>query len=357
MKIGIDASPLIKNRTGVGNYVYPILLRLVENKEHEFYLYSNQDIHFPSSSNVKTITHSPKRKGVFWQNTQLLKSLREDEIDVFWATNSYAPVMLPTNTVLVTTVHDLVYEFAGSTMPLISRYSRKIFQPMTVNKSDAIVSVSKSTADSLYELSRKNSTVVHPLICDYYRVIDSQLSLKALKAKYGLDSYLLTLGTLEPRKNISALLKVYSRLIEEGYELPQLALAGGKGWKDSDLSELVARGVDAKWLIMLGFVPEEEMNDLYRGATAFIFPSVYEGFGMPVLEAQACGAPVLISDIPSLNEASDGIACKFKPDDEGIRKCLIELAQSELPLVCRVPTTIDRDLDATALAYSKLMGL
>ncbi|WP_323906312.1 glycosyltransferase family protein [Aeromonas veronii] len=127
MIIGIDATALVKNKTGVGNYIYEILIWLVEKSTHEFVLYSNQEIFFPDYKNVRKVVHFPFRKGPAWQNSQLVRSLFRDKPDVFWGGNGYLPALSPKKTKLVLTVHDLVYRYAGETMPFISRYSRKLF--------------------------------------------------------------------------------------------------------------------------------------------------------------------------------------------------------------------------------------
>jgi glycosyltransferase involved in cell wall biosynthesis len=112
-------------------------------------------------------------------------------------------------------------------------------------------------------------------------------------------------------------------------------IAGRKGWLDKELFGQIAKGEAAGQVLWLGFVPDDCMCGLYSGATALIQPSIYEGFGMPVLEAQLCGTPAMVADIPSLNEAAGGAATRFRPDFEGICDVLIQLAKGELVMVRR----------------------
>ncbi|PJE78192.1 D-inositol 3-phosphate glycosyltransferase [invertebrate metagenome] len=239
-------------------------------------------------------------------------------------------------------------------MPWYSRLGRKIFQPFSVKNANKIVAVSHATESEIKHYYEKEpNLVINPQVDKRYAICDKQEILRILD-KYELKSYLLVLGTLEPRKNLVALLQAYLSVIGQGYNLPMLVLAGGKGWLEGELPELVAKGEQLGVVKKLGFVVADDMQALYAGAEVFILPSLYEGFGMPVLEAQLCGCPVLISDIPSLNEASGGIACKFEPTIKGIAGTLIKLSKNQLPLVCRLPCTSQND---SVQAARKMLSL
>ncbi|OOE62361.1 glycosyltransferase family 4 protein [Salinivibrio kushneri] len=355
MIIGVDATALVKNRTGVGNYIFSVLNEMVKNAKHTFILYSNQEIFFPDHNNVKKVTHQPYRKGPAWQNTQLIKSLFKDRPDVFWGGNGYLPLLAPKKTKMVLTVHDLVYQYAPETMPLISRLSRKCFQPWAVKKADRIVAVSQSTASEMNtHYGRLPDQIVHPQISNnYFRRLDT--SSVNIKDRYGLSSYLLTIGTLEPRKNMITLIKSYLSVINEGYVLPQLAIVGGKGWMQGELDILVEAGVEKGVIKKLGYVPDEDLPALYFEAKAFILASTYEGFGMPVLEAQASGCPVLISNISSMQEAANRVCDTFEPTVSSISKTLIELSKGNIPTVCRLRSDINNDPQTACDVYLDLM--
>ncbi|GJA91736.1 glycosyltransferase family 4 protein [Aeromonas caviae] len=355
MIIGVDATALVKNKTGVGNYISEILTHMVEDKKNKFILYSNQEIFFPDECNILKIVHRPFRKGPAWQNSQLVRSLFRDKPDVFWGGNGYLPALSPKKTKLVLTVHDLVYRYAGETMPFISRYSRKLFQPMAVRRADKIIAVSQSTAHEMsLNYSRSPDKVVHPQISASY-FFRTTSDIEFINNKYGISNYLLTIGTLEPRKNMVSLIKAYLEVVEQGCPLPQLAIVGGKGWMQGELDKLVEVGVRMGVIKKLGYVPDEDLPGLYSNAKAFILASTYEGFGMPVLEAQASGCPVLISDIPSMKEAANQICCHFKPDRESIVDVLKKLSSNELPLVCRLKSDISNDPIAASRVYLNLM--
>lgn len=355
VKIAVDASALVENRTGVGNYIFQILMKLVSNQDNEFILYSNTDIFFPDYRNVKKIVHRPYMKGPLWQNTQLAFSLFRDKPDVFWGGNGYLPVITPKGTKLILTIHDLVYKYAGDTMPWLSRLSRKIFQPLSVQTADKIVAVSQSTnLEMAHHYNRKADQVVHPVIDRSY--FERDISSKELiKNNYDIDNFLLTIGTLEPRKNMATLVRAYLSVIEQGYRLPLLAIVGGKGWMQGELDKLVEQGVRKGVIKKLGYVPDSDLPLLYSSADAFILASTYEGFGMPVLEAQVSGTPVIISNILSMKEAAGGICTTFEPTVESIAHILILLSKGELELVCRMVDDVNNTPSFAANTYIELI--
>ena len=307
-----------------------------------FILYSNSDIYFPSGPNVTFRKLPTSRRGALWHQTMLAPALRADQVDLFWGTNGYLPLFLPKKIRSVLTVHDLVWYYAGDTMPYLSYWSRRIFQPAALKAADAVVAVSNATSSEIRRrCGRVVEAVVSPVASDQYRVAAAAEQCRVAQ-KLGIEKpYLLAVGTLEPRKNFEVLIRAYLHVRTLGHALPSLLIAGRKGWLDRELTEVIAKGAatgDVRWL---GFVPEEYMCGLCTGAVALIQPSIYEGFGLPVLEAQLCGTPAMIADIPSLNEAAGGIAVRFQPDFEGLSNILILLAKGELALVCRNISDID----------------
>ena len=350
MIIAVDATALVKNRTGVGNYIYSLLYELVKIKKNKYILYSNQEIFFPDYPNIKKVVHFPYRKGPAWQNTQLIKSLFKDKPDIFWGGNGYLPIFAPKKTKLLLTVHDLVYKFAPETMPLLSKLSRRIFQPLSVKNAHSIIAVSQSTSsEMLHEYKRSADAIVNPQINPLFKINNDKNV--DIMIKYQLKNYIITIGTLEPRKNLENLIKAYLDVTDEGFELPILAIAGGKGWMQEDLEKIINLAEKKGIVKRLGFVPNDDIVDLYQNAFAFILASTYEGFGMPALEAQLCGCPVLLSNIPSLREASGNIGSFFEPDFKHIKKFLINLSNNKIPLTCRLPYTIQADIGDACNQY------
>jgi glycosyltransferase involved in cell wall biosynthesis len=341
--VGVDACPLVEHRTGIGNFIHSLLSWMYQAKPAvEFILYSNTDIHFSSAPNITFKTMRTTRRGALWHQTRLAPALIRDRVDVFWGANGYAPLALPRRIRSVLTVHDLVWHHAGHTMPRLSYWSRRLFQPAALRVADRVIAVSEATSlEVRRKFGRTVDAVIPPVVSPAY-CLAPDAEKQDVAGRLGIAGpYLLAVGTLEPRKNFDALIGACLDAHAAGYKLPGLVIAGRRGWLDQNLNKLIGRGEQAGLIKVLGFVPDEYMRGLYAGAAAFIQPSLYEGFGMPVVEAQLCGTPALIADIPSLLESSSGMAVRFAPTREGIRDCLVGLARQELPLVCRMPGTID----------------
>lgn len=186
---------------------------------------------------------------------------------------------------------------------------RSVFR--SLESVSAIIANSESTKKSIlkyYKVEPNKITVINPALNHQRFKPASKNEVSAIKQKFGITrNYLLYVGTLEPRKNIVGIIKAYASLPPPIRSKYQLVLAGGKGW-GSDAIESAASRLQKSELIRTGYVGDSEMPALYTGATVFMFPSLFEGWGMPVLEAQACGVPVLTADNSSLPEAGGSAA-------------------------------------------------
>lgn len=350
MKIGVDATALVAKPTGVGNYVRELLESMVRHhQEVEFVLFSNDDVVFPLYSNVRTSVSRPKRRGPYWQNTHLREMLTKERPEVFWATNGLIPVWGISGIARVLTVHDLVYKFAPETLPFISLWGRRIGQRLSVAAADKVVYVSHATAtDAEAAYGRKADAIINPLV-DQGFIRPPRAALTDLRLRLKLpERYLLALGTLEPRKNLVSLIDAYLKRRESGVELPLLAIAGGKGWLDNDIAARLEQGEALGFVRRLGYVDLADLPALYAGCEAFVMPSLYEGFGMPLLEAQLCGAAVIHGPHASMREAAGNLGCITPTDVAGIEAMLDALSQGRLPVACRLPGDIVNDAKASA---------
>lgn len=148
--------------------------------------------------------------------------------------------------------------------------------------------------------------------------------------KLNASGYSLCVSTIEPRKRIDSLLAAYARLPKKVLAAYPLLLVGGKGWRSEHLHEAIDAGQNAGWLRYLGFVAEEDLPALYAGAKLFVYPSIYEGFGLPVIEAMASGVPVISSDRSCLPEVAAGAGKLVNPDDLDIFTSTIEEALADI---------------------------
>jgi glycosyltransferase involved in cell wall biosynthesis len=167
--------------------------------------------------------------------------------------------------------------------------------------------------------------------------------------------FILTVGTLEPRKNIAALVEAHAACLAAGHDVPPLVIVGGQGWRDAGLRRALHDAGPSGRVRYLGFVPNEELRHLYARCHAFVMPSIYEGFGMPLLEAQLCGAPVLHGSHASMSEAAGGLGVVFEPSAAGLREMLVGLAGGRLALACRLPSAIENDADRSARRLWQVM--
>lgn len=329
----------------MGNYISRLLEPMVrEHPEAEFVLFSNDEVNFPALPNVRARSSRPKRRGPYWQNTHLRAMLAEERPDVFWAANGLLPAWRPRGLATVVTVHDLVYKFAHETLPFASLWGRRIGQRMAVATADKLVCVSQATAaDAVAAYGRAPDAIIPPLADDGFER-PAAAAVASMRERLALPGrYLLALGTLEPRKNIAALVEAYLKRREAGVALPLLAIAGGKGWLDSEIASRLDRGESIGFVRRLGYVDLADLPALYAGCEAFLMPSLYEGFGMPLLESQLCGAPVIHGPHASMHEAAGGLGVETPTSVAGIEATLDSLATGSLALACRLRGDIVND--------------
>ena len=247
------------------------------------------------------------------------------------------PVRKGTRTIL--TVHDLSFIRAPETSTPSLRAYLNAMVPRSVARADHIVAVSAATQQdlvTLYGTSVEKISVLHNGVDDHFRCIDDQKALQAVRSRYGIgDSpYIFSVGTVQPRKNYERLVKAFHRL---GRSDLKLVIAGGRGWLAGPLYQCIDKLKMRDRVRLIGFVDDVDLPALYSGAQVFAFPSLYEGFGIPPLEAMACGVPVVTSQTSSLPEVVGDAALCVDPynvddlaealrltiDDETIRQVLI----------------------------------
>lgn len=334
-RVGIDARMLAPRPTGVGNYIAGLLLPLCRRyPSTRFFLYSNGRIEFAPLANV-TIREGGMRVGPAWLNLQLPRTLASDGIEVFWGANGVAPVLGARPTVV--TVHDLVYRFAGSTMTRGARWTKRLFQGWSVRRARHVIAVSAATAADVHATyGRRVDAVIEPIAHAVFHRRDAE-AMSLARASHGLsEPFWLFAGTLEPRKNLVNLLGAYIGLVEQGESMPTLALAGAAGWGEPRLNELIRQGEASGCVRRLGYVSTDDLACLYSACEVLWMPSLYEGFGMPLLEAQRCGAPVVHGPHASMVEASGGLGVVSGTDESSLAATLRSIARGGAPLTCRI---------------------
>ena len=320
IRIGIDAWPLSARPTGIGRYVRELCLELGRQlPDAEFVLYSPRAIDFPALPRwrQRIDAHARALPGYAWLKWRLPRLCAADDLDVFWATRTLTP-RLPQRTASVSTVYDLNYRLVPETMPVVNRWAHRLWFRRDVLRARAVVAISQGTSDRLVaHLSRAADAIVLPAVSDRFHP-RPRSEVAACLARHGIDGpYILGVGTQEPRKNLHALVDAYAALRGRGAVAQRLVLAGGKGWHNRALRAALDRHAGLP-IHSVGYVAEDELPLLYAGADVFVFPSLYEGFGIPLLEARACGARIVASDIPELREAGGEQALYVAPTPRGL---------------------------------------
>lgn len=358
LRVGVDASPLGPGRTGVGNYVDALLRTMCElNPQIEFTLFANTPIAFDEMPNVIVKAEPSRWRGALWHTLELGRLVTESKAQAFWGSNGYLPPYKLPGIATIVTVHDLADVFAPHTQAHLVRWSRRLLQPRAIRVADRVIAVSGATAADIEMMyGRKADAVIHPLVSPHFRLV-AESECRATRAKYDLpERFLLTVGTLEPRKNLVALIAAYLDRRSAGADLPLLVLVGGDGWRDGSIRKKVIDAEQSGWVRRLGFVPSEDLPALYAGCEVFLMPSVYEGFGIPLVEAQLCGAPVIHGSHASMVEAAGGIGIAVEPSEAGLRDMFDALAGGRCPLACRLPRDVMNDPAASATRLWQLLS-
>ncbi len=250
---------------------------------------------------------------IAWEQTMGALVGRRWGLDVLHAPVNVMPIVSMTPTVV--TVHDLAFERIAGHYPATKRAYQRILTRLSVRRAEQVIAVSQSTADDVAELygaSRQAIEVVPNGIDATYRP-QGHAADQAFRAEHGLpDEFLLFVGTLQPRKNLSGLIHALE-LIKAEIDWP-LVVVGGRGWLESDLARQVRRYDLGERVRFAGYVPAEELPQWYSAATVFVLPSYYEGFGLPALEAMACGTPVVVSGRSSFPEVVGAAGLLVDPE-------------------------------------------
>ncbi len=256
---------------------------------------------------------------IAWEQTVVPFQLAQLQADLVHGLVNILP--LPTTTPGIVTVHDLSFLRMPEKLPPAKRFYLARLCQASVHRARHIITVSQQTADDVmdfFAIPAAKITVIHNGVDAHFQPGDAKAT-AAFRQKHKLpDRFMLYLGTLEPRKNLLTLLRAYAHWQTQATSderAIKLVLAGGKGWDyDQVFAETVALGLSEQ-VIFPGFLPETDLPGWYRAAELFVYPSFLEGFGLPVLEAMACGTPVLCSNAGSLVEIVGDAAWTFPATD------------------------------------------
>jgi glycosyltransferase involved in cell wall biosynthesis len=268
---------------------------------------------------------------IAWEQTVLPIELLRERADLLHALGFVSPFGWRGKTVV--TVYDLSFLRYPEVFNRSNRFYLGTFTPPSLRRADRVITISESTRQDVIDLCGVAPERVTPILlaADERFKPATPEAVTAFRERHGLpERFILYLGTLEPRKNVDTLVKAYARLREQGSDDHILVLAGGKGWQyDSIFEQVHALGLTDS-VRFPGFVPADEQALWYSSATVFAFPSRFEGFGLPLLEAMACGTPVVSSWASSLPEVVGDAGLLVDPSDvDGLSSALRQLMEDE----------------------------
>jgi len=329
LRIGLDGDALRAPLSGVGHYIFNLCRELdTLMPEAIFTAYSRLPataILLPSSRwklRSEPVVAFRRLPSFVWLKTRCRAMSASDRVDVFWAGRTLHP-RLNGGVRTVCSVHDLNHLVVPETMQCQSRWSSRLWFRGDILTADCVLANSHGTAERIRKMvGAEVSDVVLPGVTSRFQrsLSASETEIPENLRRLGLTlPYLLSVATPEPRKNLDAVLSAFIDLKRDGkLSNHQLVLAGPTGWKNRALTGKLNKA-RAHGLVLAGYVPDKLMPILYAGADALVFPSFYEGFGMPVLEARACGTRVVTTDIPELREAGDEYVTYVQPTLEGVK--------------------------------------
>jgi glycosyltransferase involved in cell wall biosynthesis len=323
MKVGIDARFITSiPRRGIGSYSINLLINLLKySKDIQYYLYIyHSDIEniIPVAQNIH-IRRLVAPIYPIWEQVVLPIAVHKDKLDVLHCLGNTAPIILFGKTKLLLTLHDVMYLQSGqfipkpvSTYQKIGRFYRSIVVPIVARKAKYIFTVSEYSKLDIINLipgAIIDRVVVTYEGCDpLYETLEYRLKTPEIP-------FILSLGANDPRKNTLFLVNSFLKLIEDVSITHNLIIVGYKNWKNSSAHKAAIQSGVSHRIIFLPFISIEELANLYRSASLFVYPSLYEGFGIPLLEAFNSGCPVLASNTTSIPEVGAEGAVYFSPNN------------------------------------------
>lgn len=319
--VGISAQLLSGQNSyraaGIHRYIYSLLQHLPNAApQFDYTVFTGDTAPTPHPALRMNRTALPTTNPfarIFWEQCAQPLAAKNNRLRLLHCTAYVSPLIALTPTVV--TVHDLSFLRVPERFRFANRTYLSLFTGISCQRARRVIAVSAATKDDVmkvFGLPAEKVDVVYSGL-DPHMKRPSPDEIAAFRARHGLpDRFILYLGTIEPRKNLSTLIRAYARVRPVGIKL---VCAGGRGWMSEDVFQTVNELRISRDVIFPGFVPSEELPFWYSAAELFVYPSSYEGFGFPVIEAMACGTPTITTNASSLPEAAGDAALLVPPDD------------------------------------------
>ncbi len=335
MKIGIDIRPALEEPAGIGKVTLNLTERLASvGRDHSFVLYANKpfDLKLPRERFTPVVVRcgnfAPGR--LLWHFAALIRARFIDKVDLLISVASLQSAALTREFVLLV-VPDLTNVLFPEWHVGKPRLTGRLLLRRALRHARGVIAISEQTRDDIARYMggslRPDAVSVAYIGCDdAFAVVPSQAEIEDVQRRYGLrPGYILSVGTIEPRKNHARLIAAFSGLASSNGDV-DLVIVGRKGWKWEDAFEAARTSGCASRIRFLEFVPQTDLPAVYAGATMLAYPSLYEGFGIPPLEAMTVGVPVVTSSVSSLPEVVGDAALLVDPRDiEALREAMVRL--------------------------------
>lgn len=360
MRIGFDVDSLTLRSGGIGRYAVNLInhiAKLHSYSGNEFFIFFHNSFdrdllnEYSYIKYIKKYTHIKSnvlRKGIF-----LPFSIRSLKLNLFHGLDHVGIPFLYKNKrcKYVVTIHDLITKLYPEKFTVKHRFIQNTLLPYILKKADRIIAVSQCTKNEMigfYPDSEEKVRVIYEGVESKFSPKSKQEANETLK-KYHIDfPYFLFLGTLEPRKNIIRVLDAFIRLKKERDIDEKLVITGRKGWLYGETLKKIEYSSLSDNIVLSGFVDDDDLPSLYSGAKIFLYPSLFEGFGLPVLEAMACGVPVITSNCSSLPEIAGNAAMFVNP------KNVVEIVNAMEILISN--NNLREELSAKGLERAKIFS-
>ena len=340
MRIGIDATALPPQPVGAGNYIIQLIRALAAGEfDNQLVIFAQQKgprlIKLQPGSSVEwqIVEDSSPGSRLIWEQTVLPRLAQKTKIDLLHSLHYTKPLRLTCASVV--TFHDMTYYL----YPQLHTISRRLVFPtamrFSAKQADALITVSESTREDairLLEIDPEKIFTTQLGVDPSFTVLDDNDAELRVISKYSLpEKFILYLGTIEPRKNLPVLIKSYKQLADDGTDY-KLVLVGKYGWMYQEVLDLID-DLDLQDMVCLtGYVSQEDLPAVYNLASLFVYPTIYEGFGLPALEAMACGVPVITTRVASLPEIVGDAGLLIPVNDtEALYKAMNQVLEDTAP--------------------------
>jgi len=336
MRIGIEATAYYKNIAGSGVYARNIIniWKKKEGNKNTIFLFSSKrpsEIDLGKKKNIFARLINGI-KDILWMQIVLPFKLKKNNVDIIFCPAFLGPIL--SHCPIIVAIHDMSFIRYPQTLDRLFLLYVKILLPLIKRKADVILTISefsKTEIIKLLKVPKEKIKVIYEGCDEKFKVINDEVRIIKVKNKYSLfQQFILNVGTLEPRKNIISLITAFNSLKKKQLIEHKLVLCGPKGWHYKDIFKKTKELKLENEIIFLGFIPEEDLPFLYNVAQVFVYPSLYEGFGLPVLEAMSCGCPVITSNVSSLPEIVGNSAILVDPlNTEELEQAILKVIKNE----------------------------